>query len=321
MNPTISIIVPVYNVERYLTKCLLSIINQTFKDIEIILIDDGSTDESGKICDDFAKKDRRIRVIHKENGGLSSARNKGLDLANGEYIGFVDSDDLISTNMYEILLKYLKLYNTDIAIGGFTNNKSNLFNGKEIKNKNILYVKDNVLLYYLKNDGHSVWRRLYKRELFKNVRFELGEINEDVLASYEVMKKCKSVVVIKENLYFWNLEPTSISRSPLSCLKNQSSRIVKIIESESNNKELIIAARLREIQFDYRNITKSLRFGFKNELIEKEFKDKISNYKENIKKNYFNIIKSKQFRIIDKIQLFIICFSYNLYKKIYLLIK
>ena len=103
-NVMLSIIVPVYNVEKYIGKCIESIVNQTYKDLEIILVDDGSTDNSGKICDEWARKDKRIKVIHKKNGGLSDARNAGLDICTGDYIGFVDSDDYIELNMYEDLL-------------------------------------------------------------------------------------------------------------------------------------------------------------------------------------------------------------------------
>ncbi len=113
--PKISIIVPVYNVENYLKKCLDSIVNQTFKDIEIILINDGSTDNSLNICKEYAKKDHRIRLINKPNGGLSSARNVGIDLSTGEYLGFVDSDDWIALNMYEKLYNLCKIFNADIS--------------------------------------------------------------------------------------------------------------------------------------------------------------------------------------------------------------
>lgn len=108
MNDLISLIVPVYNVEKYLDKCLETITNQTYSNMEIILIDDGSTDLSGKKCDEWEKKDSRVRVIHKKNGGLSSARNAGIDVAKGKYISFIDSDDYIELNMIEILRKYYK---------------------------------------------------------------------------------------------------------------------------------------------------------------------------------------------------------------------
>ena len=109
MEKLISVIVPVYNVEEYVEKCVLSIINQTYKNLEIILVDDGSTDNSGKICDEIAIKDNRIKVIHKKNGGLSDARNVGIDIAKGDYLGFVDSDDYIDPDMYSILLNNMNL--------------------------------------------------------------------------------------------------------------------------------------------------------------------------------------------------------------------
>lgn len=111
----ISIIVPVYKVEPYLRKCLDSILAQTFTNFEVILVDDGSPDNSGKICDEYAIKDSRVRVIHKENGGLSSARNAGIDIAQGKYLGFVDSDDYIAEDMYEVLYENLKFYDADIS--------------------------------------------------------------------------------------------------------------------------------------------------------------------------------------------------------------
>ena len=111
MNSLISVIVPVYNVEDYLDRCIESIINQTYKNLEIILVDDGSTDSSGKKCDEYALRDGRIKVFHKENGGVSSARNMGLDIATGDYIGFVDSDDLLEHNMYEMLLNNAEKHN------------------------------------------------------------------------------------------------------------------------------------------------------------------------------------------------------------------
>ncbi|MGZ5551627.1 MAG: glycosyltransferase family 2 protein, partial [Nitrososphaeraceae archaeon] len=115
MKDKISIIIPVYNGVKYLPKCIDSVLNQTYKNLEIILVDDGSTDESGKICDTYSLKDNRIKVVHKQNGGLSDARNTGLKIATSEYIGFVDSDDFIESDMYEILLKTLYAYDADIV--------------------------------------------------------------------------------------------------------------------------------------------------------------------------------------------------------------
>ena len=119
MEKTISVIVPIYNVEKYLDRCLKSIINQTYKNLEIILIDDGSPDNCGTICDEYAKKDNRIKVVHKDNGGLVKARNTGLDIATGEYISFIDPDDWIELNMYEEMIKIADETNTDIVRCGY----------------------------------------------------------------------------------------------------------------------------------------------------------------------------------------------------------
>ena len=131
-NKLISIIVPVYKVENYLNKCIDSILNQTYKNLEIILVDDGSPDNCGKICDEYAKKDNRIKVIHKENGGLSDARNVALDIAKGEYIGFVDSDDFIEKDMYETLYNLVENYSADISSVSFYK----VINGKIITLRN-----------------------------------------------------------------------------------------------------------------------------------------------------------------------------------------
>ena len=137
MEDLITVIVPVYKVEKYIRKCIESIINQTYKNIEIILVDDGSPDDCGKICDEYAKKDNRIKAIHKENGGLSDARNKALDLTNGKYVIFVDSDDYIEKNAIEYLYQLMQKYNTDIAIGLvnpiYDGEKNNILKNKESK--------------------------------------------------------------------------------------------------------------------------------------------------------------------------------------------
>ena len=118
MNPMISVIVPIYNVEKYLARCVDSIVNQTYKNLEIILVDDGSPDRCPQMCDDYAEKDSRIKVIHKKNGGLSDARNAGMAVATGEYISFIDSDDWIETSMFELLLNNIFQYDCEISCGG-----------------------------------------------------------------------------------------------------------------------------------------------------------------------------------------------------------
>lgn len=215
MSPKISIIVPVYNVEQFISECINSILNQTFRDFELILINDGSTDKSGQICDEFASKDERIVVVHKENGGQSSARNKGIDLAKGEYIGFIDSDDWIEHDMYQIM--YTKAIET----------------GAEIAACNIVqYNKDSSKYYFCQDptdyvcDRKSAMQELYlnerltfspcnkliKRELFREIRFKEGYILEDIDFTYRIIHQSQKVFYTGQALYNYRYNEQSTMR-------------------------------------------------------------------------------------------------------------
>lgn len=214
----VSIIVPIYNVEQYLEKCIDSIINQTLKDIEIILVDDGSPDNCGQICDEYAKKDNRIKVIHKENGGLSSARNAGLKIATGEYIGFIDSDDYIELNMYEELYNIAKENNIDIVSCNYNRiakeiRKSEIYlpaNKVIIKNEiNDLIKKSNYnkMLWY-------VWKALYKREIIEKINFIEKPIIEDTPFNLEAYLKSNSIYHLDKPLYNYIHRENSIMCEP-----------------------------------------------------------------------------------------------------------
>lgn len=213
----ISIIVPVYNVEKYLSKCIDSLIQQTFKSYEIILVNDGSQDNSGRICDKYRLLDSRITVIHKENGGLSSARNAGLGVAKGEYIAFVDSDDWVNSDMYEVLYNYGKEYNADIVQCGY----KIVFNENEVNNN---IIKDEVEFYnnieaiqkiYSEDNVEFTvsWNKIYKSELFKEIRFPNGKIHEDEYTTYKLMFKCEKIVRVKGEYYYYRQVPESIMNS------------------------------------------------------------------------------------------------------------
>lgn len=209
MEPLISVIVPVYNVEKYLRKCVGSIIDQTLKDIEIILVDDGSTDNSPKILDDYAKKDKRIKVIHKENGGQGSARNTGLDIARGKYIGFVDADDWIDLNMYEELYKDIVENNSDISVcSRKIFDENNNLNGKvELNNEIIDLSKVGIENYITKKllYPHTVssCNKIYKNDIIKNLRFkDVTEVgSEDTLFNYCVLFNAKTISSINTTYY------------------------------------------------------------------------------------------------------------------------
>ena len=202
-NPQISVIVPVYKVEPYLRQCLDSILAQTHGNLEIILVDDGSPDSCPAICDEYAKKDPRIIVIHKENGGLGSARNAGLDACHGEYIGFVDSDDWIEPDMYGVMLGRLIETGCDMASCSSNNNRrKDILEGKEIHKEFISF----------KNIIREVaWDKLYRREIWDGLRFPEGMIFEDTYIITDVLSRCKSVVLTEGRFYHYRLRTNGLS--------------------------------------------------------------------------------------------------------------
>ncbi len=211
-KPIISIIVPVYNVEIYLEKCVDSIIKQTFDKIEIILVDDGSTDNSGNICDTIALKDERIRVIHKENGGLSSARNIGIKNAQGLYYGFIDSDDYIEPDMYEVLYRNIIDSDADLSICGILD----VFEGRDNRHsKKVTRIIDNkeAIKHVFEGKEFSVnaVNKLYKKELFDGVSYPEGKYTEDAFVIIEILLKCKRVVYTTEQKYYYYHRENSIT--------------------------------------------------------------------------------------------------------------
>lgn len=206
MNPTISVIVPVYNVEQYLHKCINSIINQTYRQLEIILIDDGSPDNSGSICDEYVKKDTRIKVIHQKNKGLSGARNSGLEIATGDYVGFVDSDDWIHEKMFEALITQSILHQSDLSScavqeSNKTRNEVRLENQKP----KILDKKD--LVYNYLNFGFYIPRNLYSRELIKDFRFDENVLFvEDMFFGINIVERIDNSVFVDFPYYVYNTD-------------------------------------------------------------------------------------------------------------------
>lgn len=220
MSKLVSIIVPVYNIENYAENCIKSLINQTHNFLEIILVDDGSTDNSGKICDNFAQKDKRIKVIHKTNGGLSSARNAGIDIATGDYFMFVDGDDYIAENAVEILLECMATHDADMVQFDYEETsvpyqsiKSTATDSTEIvTDLKQMFEK----LYLIGGPAASSCTKLYKKELFKTLRFKEGIIHEDEFLITELLQKVKSIVYIPDKLYFYVMRTGSIVKSGFS---------------------------------------------------------------------------------------------------------
>lgn len=213
MHDLVSIIVPVYKVEPYLRKCVDSILAQTYQNLEIILVDDGSPDNCGAICDEYAKQDARIKVMHKPNGGLSDARNAGLDTMTGEYVAFVDSDDWIMPQMYETLLQMLKQFQADIAFGGVADDLEQ--NGKVTTVKVSNYgdepfsesAAEAMRRYF--HGSWAAWDKLYKADLFRDIRYPVGEINEDEAIVLQLLSKCTRVCYTNEIFYHYMKRPGS----------------------------------------------------------------------------------------------------------------
>lgn len=207
-NSKISIIIPVYNVEKYLRQCLDSIINQTYKNLEIIIVDDWSTDDSGKICDEYAKKDKRIKSIHQKNGGLSAARNTGLKIATWEYIWYIDSDDYIELDMYAKLYNLICNTKSELAIcnryvgksdGGWTKNTN--FPDQEI-------INPNEALQYFYNSMY-VWNKLYKRKIIKDLNF-VETRAQDTVYNFTIFQKIKKIACLNECKNYYRYNPSSI---------------------------------------------------------------------------------------------------------------
>ncbi len=212
-NPKISVIVPIYNVELYLEKCVNSIVNQTYKNIEIILVDDGSSDSSGRISDELSLSDNRIKVVHKKNGGLSDARNTGISISTGDLLCFIDSDDYIENDMIELLYKNLINFNADISVCSYI---------MEYKNKNVIIANGNEIKVYnkeeaLKNSllvndiGMISCNKLFKKELFKGILYPLGQAFEDINTIYKVLNASNVIVYDPTPKYYYVQRDSSIN--------------------------------------------------------------------------------------------------------------
>lgn len=215
LQPLVSVIVPIYKVEPYLRRCLDSVIHQKYTNLEIILVDDGSPDGCPLICDEYAARDKRIVVIHKENGGLSDARNAGLDICKGEYIYFIDSDDIIPSHCIDILLKIITQEKAEIASSSYEefsdaepdleqsnqNYSYTTINGSEAL---ILLCRDNTLGFM------SACMKIYKRECFDGIRFPLGKLYEDARTNYKIYHKSKKICYTSSPLYYYRIRKGSI---------------------------------------------------------------------------------------------------------------
>lgn len=214
----VSVVIPVFNVAKYLSVCLDSILNQTFKNLDIILVDDGSTDSCPQICDEYAMIDSRITVIHQENGGLSEARNTGINVAKGEYITFVDSDDMLDTDMIDYLYRKLIEYDADLVQCQLSriDEEGNVV-GKYTTLSDVLVENNHACMKTMLSDlrfNTTAWAKLYKTTMFKDVRYPKGKYNEDVFTTYKIVAQCERMFIGCQRKYFYRIRSGSIMLEP-----------------------------------------------------------------------------------------------------------
>lgn len=221
MENKISVIVPIYKVEKYLNRCVDSIINQTYQNLEIILVDDGSPDNSGLISDEYASIDHRVKVIHQSNGGLSDARNAGIDIATGDYIGFVDSDDFIHPDMFRDLYDRIQKHDADIAQCSYRAVTEDTFIDPGADNEKVINNLEALELIYTRYNVDYVvaWDKLYRKHLFDSIRFPKAKIHEDEFTTYKLFYLSGKIVVFDKKYYYYYQSPDSIIRSGFNLKK------------------------------------------------------------------------------------------------------
>ena len=310
MKPLISIVVPVYGVENYLTDCIDSIISQSYKNIEIILVDDGSKDSCPKICDEYAKKDKRIKVIHKKNGGLSDARNAGIEAATGKLITFIDSDDNVDADYIKQLYETMREYGADISVCGrtafygdkqvsYSSDKKMNLNQKEALTK---------ILYHEDIDSTS-WAKLYKKELFDNIKFPKGENYEDTSTTYKLFLQSKNIACNLKSQYNYMIRSNSImthsfSEKDMLLLTSWDNMASTILEYYPDLSAAAIRGRTYARLCALRRV---VNLEKRNKKLEKEFKKFILN-------NRHTMLKDKRCPKRDKIAILTLLFGVFIFK-------
>lgn len=314
-NELISIILPIYNVEQYLEKCLKSVCSQSYKNLEIILVNDGSTDSSLEICEKFSKIDRRVKLYSKSNGGLSNARNFGIGVSTGDYITFVDSDDFISEDYVEYLYYLLKKFNTTMSLCSIYTHY--ISNGKLVDNGNGEEVKLSSEECIEKMCYHDLvdtcaYAKLYRRELFESISFPEGKLFEDIGTIYKLFTKSNEIACGFRAKYYYEIRPNSIVTSKFNEKKFDLLEMTDQMKLfVDKNYPTLEAATLRRSVY--------ARFSTLNQMLDvKGYELQRQEMIQYIKLNKLNLLKNSKVPNRDKIGVFILSyFGYGLYKKIW----
>ncbi len=310
--PLISIIVPVFNVEAYVERCIESLILQSYQNIEIIIVDDGSTDNSGKICDKYRERDSRIKVIHKQNGGLADARNTGLDKAKGEYIAFVDSDDWVAADYVNEMYKVLVLNDSDIAVCKFQKVSHNRVISHRSNEIQKVYVREEAVKQLLyQKISTSVCGKLYKIDLWNGMRFPVHRLYEDVEPSYFIFNKCKKIVCVNRILYFYYLRNNSIVNQKFSIQK---------MDYVENCKNLLKAVKVDYPQFESAAISR-LMWAEIHVLVHMDVpREHLSEYMmliNDVKKFRYVVIRDRDNKLKTRFVALLSCLGYGMLKAIF----
>lgn len=315
MIDLVSVIIPIYNVEKYLKRCIDSILNQSYKNLEIILVDDGSPDKCGQICDFYKNQDSRIIVIHQKNKGLSGARNAGIDIAKGRFITFVDSDDWLSEDFIENGINEIHLNDADVFVTSFMQVYDD---GKQIKNSKfndkMIFTKLDALSSYQFNDYLTtcICGKLWKTSLWNEIRHPEGRLFEDQFTIYKILERADKIVFDPLPRYFYYKREGSIGHS---CFSKRTFDLY-YAANEANS---YLATK-------YPSITKNLAVGrifwevvFVNMMLNSNYLDNevIKQIRSYTKKNTFNIVFSNKINIVRKFQFILFAFCMPIYKLLY----
>ena len=315
----ISVIIPVYNIEKLLSKCIESVISQTYSNIEIILIDDGSTDSSGNICDEYLSKDSRIKVFHKKNGGLSSARNYGIKESTGNYLFFLDSDDFVDSNIIKKLYKNLIDTNSNISISNRINYYDNgkkyvrFYNGNDVKIFNKMESLEEMNLYNYFD--MSSCGKIFEKKLFDDILFPEEKLCEDYYIMYKIIDKCSSIVYVPDVYYYYYQRFGSISKNP---------RINWDFVNAAKEQCTFISAKYPQLELAMCSAVCFANLTIYDIMIHNNGKitsDELRAIKKSVKGNLSSVKKYKKIRFAKKLQLYIFVYLNFLYNFIYKVFK
>lgn len=316
MNPLISVIIPIYNVEKYLEKCLNSVVNQDYKNIEIILINDGSTDDSLNIANKYKEIDKRIKIFSQKNQGLSAARNTGLDKSTGEYITFIDSDDFVTKDYISYLFNLLKKNNFQSSLAIASLMKVFERNGKQINtgnDKEYTWTGKKCIEKMCYHDlvDTCAYAKLGSRELYKNFKFPVGKVFEDIGTTYKLFEKCDTVECGFKPIYFYNIRKNSITTDKFS---NQKLDLLEMTDLMASNvlkvyPDLKNAVSRRQVYARFSTLNQTLTLKNNSEI--KEIRKNLINY---INENKKNVLSDSNIPKRDRIAYKSLSFGFAFYK-------